>query len=89
MCLLHTVSLVLMLLIINCFQCLALCTSAITLMLSQDRQNADLDRSVLGENFSCLSDFFQKEKKSLVIDFCFDTETKKDSEGCLFCSCEM
>jgi len=33
------------------FQCLALCTSAITLMLSQDRQNADLDRSVLGEKF--------------------------------------
>lgn len=28
-------------------KCLALCTSAITLMLSQDRQNADLDRSVL------------------------------------------
>lgn len=37
-------------------QCLALCTSAITLMLSQDRQNADLDRSVLGKNlyaFGC------------------------------------
>lgn len=28
-------------------KCLALCTSAITLMLSQDRQNADLDRSDL------------------------------------------
>ena len=35
--------------VVSVFQCLALCTSAITLMLSQDRQNADLDRSVLGE----------------------------------------
>ncbi|KAK2550681.1 Wings apart-like protein-like protein [Acropora cervicornis] len=32
-------------------KCLALCTSAITLMLSQDRQNADLDRSDLGKIF--------------------------------------
>ena len=56
------------LLILLPLQCLALCTSAITLMLSQDRQNADLDRFALGEThyhlLSCrllFSHSFQKK----------------------------
>lgn len=61
----YNVHLVLMSYIIDCFQCLALCTSAITFMLSQDRQNADLDRSVLGEKFSCSSDVFKKKKNHI------------------------
>ncbi|XP_022798197.1 wings apart-like protein homolog [Stylophora pistillata] len=47
-------------------KCLALCTSAITLMLSQDRQNADLDRSVLELMMKLLAvDSMNKQSKSL------------------------
>lgn len=47
-------------------KCLALCTSAITLMLSQDRQNADLDRSVLELMMKLLAvDSKNKQSKSL------------------------
>ena len=48
-------------------QCLALCTSAITLMLSQDRQNADLDRSVLGKNFMFLGVNFDSAIYSIAV----------------------
>ncbi|XP_078384163.1 uncharacterized protein LOC144666641 [Oculina patagonica] len=47
-------------------KCLALCTSAITLMLSQDRQNADLDRSVLELMMKLLAvDSNNQQSKSL------------------------
>ena len=39
-------------------QCLALCTSTVTLMLTQDRLNADLDQFILGKKKSFLINLY-------------------------------